>query len=37
MFCEGIAGDAKDAAQRRTLKFIINNIAASPEMIQNRT
>ena len=37
MFCEGTAGDAKDAAQRRTLKFIINNIAAGPGMIQNGT
>jgi hypothetical protein len=35
--CEEMAGDAKHAAQRRILKFIINNIAASPEMTQSET
>jgi len=33
--CEGIVEDAKHAAQRRTLRFIINDIAASPEMTQS--
>lgn len=32
-----IVEDAKHAAQRRTLRFIINDIAASPEMTQSGT
>jgi hypothetical protein len=35
--CEWIVEDAKHAAQRRTLRFIINDIAASPEMTQSGT
>ena len=35
--CKGMAGDARHAAQRRALRFIVNNIAASPEMTQNGT
>ena len=35
--CEGIAGDAKHAAPRRALRFIIHNIAASLEMTQSET
>ena len=35
--CKEITGDAKYAAQRRALRFIINNIAASLEMTQSRT
>ena len=35
--CKGITGDAKHAAQRRALRFIINNIAASPAMTQSGT
>jgi hypothetical protein len=33
--CEGIVEDAKHAAQPRTLRLIINDIAASPEMTQS--
>jgi hypothetical protein len=36
-YCIGMAGNAKHAAQLRTLRFIINNIGASREMTQSAT